>query len=295
MAEYFHIERFFIFHYLVFRCISDPPGEKNEFSMKVLFRRGAVYALFTLLGSVPFLSVVAQHDDTVVAGTEDTATVSGSSAVDSESPEQAAAKSDPVVFRSIPDSVITRWKKDKQFAYANDPSYWKRANPGAPRTERLNWLERLLNSEGFTWFIYLLLGAILLYAILRIVSENNMRVFYRSPGKTAGGLAAEANPLQEDLDLQLKEALGAGDHRLAVRWLYLRSLRLLNDRALIRYHVDATNREYVRQLTGSAAYESFLRLTGAYERVWYGELPLGEESFGRLYQYFQDFYKSIGH
>ena len=284
----------------------------------VLSRRGAVYALLALLGWFPVLPAVAQqHGDTVVVGPEETAHIIDSlsaqpktslldsltaaadsapgSSMDSASMEHATVKSDPVVFRSIPNSVISAWKKNKDFAYANDPSYWKKASPDAPRTERLNWLERLLNSEGFTWFIYLLLGAILLYAILRIISENNMRLFYRSPGKTVRGPEEVSNPLEEDLEGQLQEALLAGDHRLAVRWLYLKALRLLNDRASIRYHVDATNREYVRQLAGSASYEPFRFLTGAYERVWYGDFSLSEGSFGRLYQYFQDFYKSIGH
>ena len=285
--------------------------------MMVLSRRGAVYVLLALMGWFPVLSAVAQqHGDTVVVGPEETAHVidslsaqpktplldslaaaadsaSGTS-VDSGSMEHATVKSDPVVFRSIPNSVIDSWKKDKDFAYANDPSYWKKATPDAPRTERLNWLERLLNSDGFTWFIYFLLGAILLYAILRILSENNMRLFYRSPERTVKGPEEVSNPLEENLDAQLQEALRGGDHRLAVRWLYLKALRLLNDRAAIRYHVDATNREYVRQLAGSDSYEPFRFLTGAYERVWYGEFPLSEGSFGRLYQYFQDFYKSIG-
>jgi len=284
----------------------------------VLSRRVAVYILLALMGWFPVLSAVAQqHGDTVIVGPEETARVidslsaqprtrlpdslaamadsaSGPS-VDSASLEHATVKSDPVVFRSIPNSVISSWKKDKDFAYANDPSYWKKASPDAPRTERLNWLERLLNSEGLTWFIYLLLGAILLYAILRIISENNMRLFYRSPEKRVKGPEEATNPLEEDLDAQLQEALRGGDQRLAVRWLYLKALRLLNDRASIRYHVDATNREYVRQLAGSASYEPFRFLTGAYERVWYGEFSLSEGSFGRLYQYFQDFYKSIGH
>ena len=284
--------------------------------MMVLSRRGAVYLLFALMGWFPVLSAVAQqHGDTVVVGPEETARVidslsaqpkttlldslaadsaSGTS-VDSGSLEHSTVKSDPVVFRSIPNSVISSWKKDKDFAYANDPSYWKKASPDAPRTERLNWLDRLLNSEGLSWFIYFLLGAILLYAILRIISENNMRPFYRSPEKSVKGPGEASNPLEEDLDGQLQEALRGGDHRLAVRWLYLKALRLLNDRASIRYHVDATNREYVRQLAGSASYEPFRFLTGAYERVWYGDFPLDKEPFGRLYQYFQDFYKSIDH
>jgi hypothetical protein len=289
--------------------------------MMALSRHGAAWAVYVLLGWFSFLPAAAQrhsdtvvHGDTVVVGPEETARIIDSlsaqsrqdptasekdsvyaSSIDSESLEHATAKADPVVFRSVPNSVITRWKKDKAFAYANDPSYWTREAPDTSRENGLlRWLANVLSSRAFKYFIYFLLASILLYAIIRIIAENNLRFFYRSPAKTAAGPEDTPNPLEEDLDQQLQEALRAKNNRLAVRWLYLKALRSLNDGALIRYHVDATNQEYVRQLSGSALQEPFRFLTGAYERVWYGEMLLGDGSFERLYQYFQDFYKSTG-
>ncbi|HEY4060932.1 MAG TPA: DUF4129 domain-containing protein [Puia sp.] len=283
--------------------------------MMVLSRRGMVCAVWMWLGYFGALSAAAQeHRDTTVVGPAETAriidslsalsgqdstatgtdTVTGSS-LDSESMEQATTKTDPIVFRSIPNSVITRWKKEKDFAYANDPSYWRKEVPDT-RVENsfFRWLANVLGSQGFKYFIYCLLVAILLYAIIRIIAENNLRFFYRPAAKTTAGPGETPDPLEEDLDRELHEALRAKDNRLAVRWLYLKALRLLKDRSLIRYHVDATNREYVRQLGGSAYDQPFRFLTGAYERVWYGQFSLGEDPFQRLHQYFLDFYKSIG-
>ena len=81
---------------------------------------------------------------------------------------------------------------------------------------------------------------------------------------------------------------------MAVRYLFLKTLRLLNERELIKYHIQATNREYVRQLSGSALGDPFRFLTGAYEKVWYGEFSLSEGQFEKLYPYFTDFYKMTG-
>lgn len=238
-----------------------------------------------------------QHNDTIVVSPEETKalidsvvahvpknladndTVGGSRS-GSGSLEHVRASADSIVFRSVPDSVIAGWKKDKDFAYANDPAYWRKKAPE-------------IHSNGlFLYFVYFLLGAILLYAIIRIVAEN--RLFYRTPAKAIAAPEETVSPLEEDLDLQLQKALAAKDHRMSVRFLYLKVLRLLSERELIKFHIQTTNREYVRQLGGTALGDPFRFLTGAYERVWYGEFSLSDGQFERLYPYFQDFNKSIG-
>jgi hypothetical protein len=289
--------------------------------MNHLFRAGAVYRLYLfclLAASFAGLSVRAQQaGDTIIVSPHkatDTVTInskmvktlldsfnfqvnintdSGSTSVsDSESFSPASTKPGDVVFRSVPDSVVTSWKNKKDFAYANDPSWWMADQDRYRPSRFLIWLLKVLSSKWFRYFLYGLLIAALGFIVFRIVKENNMRLFYRSPGKGAipgGG----ASPLEEDLDAQLKGALEAGDHRLAVRYLYLKALRLLNDGERIRYHIQATNQEYVRQLGGSSLSGPFRFLTGAYDRVWYGEFAMTEEQFERLRQYFQNFYKSI--
>jgi hypothetical protein len=83
------------------------------------------------------------------------------------------------------------------------------------------------------------------------------------------------------------------DYRQATRYLYLISLSLLNEKGLIRWHPEATNHEYILQLRGSAWESPFRYLTGLYEKVWYGEFPLGETQFSRLRVYFDNFYKTV--
>src|SRR6202012_4106297 len=97
----------------------------------------------------------------------------------------------------------------------------------------------------------------------------------------------------EDLEGQLQHFLQTGDHRQAVRYLYLKSLRLLSDRGLIRYHQQTTNREYLRQMGDDPHRGPFSDLTVAYEKVWYAEFPLTEGQFGRLHQYFEEFFKTV--
>jgi hypothetical protein len=229
------------------------------------------------------VSVTAQVGDTVRLD-QDTSTVPASG--DKEGAGIISQDTVAPVFRSIPDSVAARWRKDPDFAYANDPAYWQQEH----QDESPGLLSRLLR-----YFFWILLGGILLYAIIRIIAENNMRLFYRSPGKKRGGAVQEeqADGVEEDLDGQLQHFLQIRDHRQAVRYLYLKSLRLLSDRGLIRLHQESTNREYLAQLGSNPHRGPFSDLTIAYEKVWYGEFPLNDGQFGRLHQYFEDFYKTV--
>jgi len=98
---------------------------------------------------------------------------------------------------------------------------------------------------------------------------------------------------RDRLNQQLQHFIQVRDYRQATRYLYLISLTLLNGKGLIQWHKDATNQEYLLQLKGSSLETPFRYLTGLYDKVWYGEFPLGETQFNRLHQYFEDFYKTV--
>ncbi|MDO6431217.1 DUF4129 domain-containing protein [Flavitalea sp. BT771] len=222
------------------------------------------------------------HADTTVASE-----VTGATTAPPEKEEEP-----PLELRSIPDSTIRNLKKQRDFAYANDSAYWKRPAKDGPSDETFF---RLLDSKAFLYFIYIFFGGVLVYALYKIISENNLRFFYKKPVKLGVGPLAEAELPEEDLDQLLKKAMDQRDHRLATRYLYLKTLRMLEARELIRWHIRSTDEEYARQMDIRPQGESFRRVMGAYERVWYGKFSLSDQQFARLLQYFQDFHTSIEH
>jgi hypothetical protein len=237
--------------------------------------------------------------DTVVVGANAPATSSDLAPADTSvlsgaGETSATSLPDSVIFRSVPDSLIDAWKRNRRFAYANDPAYWHRQREEP--SPFLQWLGRFLSSTGFRYFVYIVLGGLLVFAILRIMFENNLGLFYRNRAKKVvrGGGAQNEVAEEEDLDERLQYYLNQNDHRQAVRYLYLRSLRALGERGLIQGDGRSTNREYLRQLSGTPQEAPFRFLTGAYEKVWYGEFDLGDEAFRRLHRYFEDFDKNIG-
>jgi len=270
-------------------------------------RRTGILFLVSILFSC--LRVAAQNDsqatdttvaDTVVVGAgqgssvtlrNDTAYVTGVDKAASAHGEDVV--SDSLVARTVPDSVVRAWKSAPGFAYANDPHYWKRVRQEDDPMP--SWPSRLLSSSAFRYGIYIILGALLLYAIGRIVTENQLGIFYRGAKRSGGsGTPVVDEPvMEEDLDRRLQQSMDTGDYPQAVRYSYLRTLRRLDERGLIRLNGRATNQEYLRQLNGTAQEASFRFLTYAYEKVCYGQFGLSEDSFRRLHGYFTEFDKTL--
>ena len=272
--------------------------------MMVLRRAGVLFLLssllFTFRGAAQRSADKTEKMDTTVAdtivvgadGTSGSASVIDTSTLVDAGRETSTGEQEIVSLRSVPDSVVDADKKNRRFAYANDPAYWR--HQPEERNGFGDWLFSVLTSAAFRYFIYIALGCLLLFVIIRVMSENNLSVFYRRRIKKQTGkdLTDEAIG-EEDIDERLQHYLGTGDHRQAVRYLYLRSLRGLDQHGLITKTLQATNHAYLQQLSGTSQERPFRFLTSAYEKVWYGEFPLGEEPFQRLYRHFVDFDKTV--
>jgi hypothetical protein len=228
-------------------------------------------------------SIQADSSQSSVAPDEENSAANTDSSA-SETPEP------PPVLRSIPDTIIRQRKNDHDFAYANDPSLWKKK---PIEEESPTW--RIFDSDVFRWLIYCLLGAVLLFALYKIISENNLRFFYRKPARLRETPLEEAELPEEDLDQLLNKAIDRNEYRMATRFLYLRTLRHLDRLELIRWHSQATDEEYLRQMDARPQGAGFRRITSIYERVWYGKFPVDEHQFSKLLQYFRDFHNEIDH
>ena len=88
---------------------------------------------------------------------------------------------------------------------------------------------------------------------------------------------------------RINEAVEQRNYRLAVRLLYLQTLKRLTDNGLIQWQPNKTNRQYTYELTGNPARLGFERLTTQFEYVWYGDFPVDEARFGLIQQEFNAF------
>lgn len=88
---------------------------------------------------------------------------------------------------------------------------------------------------------------------------------------------------------RIDEALAQRNYRLAVRLLYLRTLKQLADQNLIAWQPNKTNRQYAHELAKSPLRPDFEALTTQFEFVWYGNFSIDERDFGQLADQFNQF------
>jgi hypothetical protein len=132
--------------------------------------------------------------------------------------------------------------------------------------------------------ILLVVGAIILAAVVTY--------FARTIAIQTTTLQTEADDdpnTSHDAQQRAENHEAARDYRSAIRYLYLASLLLLDERGLIHYDRTLTNREHLRQVSSNTSLFELLRsIINLFEDVWYGFAPVDEEGY-------RDYCQAIDH
>jgi hypothetical protein len=130
---------------------------------------------------------------------------------------------------------------------------------------------------------YLLIGAVialLIFLVLRFVTPDLFKSrLSRKPVSKATPVEAMT---RDELDDALREALHDRNWRLALRIYYLIVIRELASKRFITWHLDKTNNQYLREMSGHPLAQTFRSSTRTYERVWFGEEAVDAQRFDML-------------
>lgn len=123
------------------------------------------------------------------------------------------------------------------------------------------------------------LGGLLLLAVLLYAGRTLFAAV--SPSSEHSEDAAAHPDVTSDRALREAESLSQqGDYRMAVRYLYLSALLILDERDLIAYDRTRTNREYLRTISHRPELASALReVVDVFDRVWYGFRSLDQSTY----------------
>lgn len=150
------------------------------------------------------------------------------------------------------------------------------------------WFQKLLN-RFFAWLNELLpdfnislspLAVILLVFVLLYVFRGLFADLIAEAKLNKNGDSGD-EVLTADSAFQRAQSLSrGGDYRAAVRYLYLSSLLLLDERGLLRYDRTRTNREYLRTVADKPELSQPLsEVIDVFDNVWYGYHELDENRF----------------
>lgn len=159
------------------------------------------------------------------------------------------------------------------------------------------WFNSFLNSifsskigENVTTPLLIVIFILLLASVVYFLYKKRPELFIRSK-KTASipYIIEEENIHHINFDQEIESALQNHDFRLAIRLLYLQTLRFLTDNKLIDWQIHKTPTEYIYEITNREMKQSFRVFTNYFLHVRYGNYQATCE----LYEIMHDLQASI--
>lgn len=197
-----------------------------------------------------------------------------------------------IIVRHFNYNNLQKYRKDKDFQYMqlSEPpkSIWERFWSWV--WQQAIDIMRTRNGKTIVWTIlFLAAAAAIVFFITKVMGMNKEGLFGRSGGRGLQYSLAEEDIHAISFDKAIRDAADNNNFRLAIRLLYLQSLKQLSDKGYIEWQKDKTNNEYITEVTGKPWQALFKKLTGNFEYTWYGERNVSNESYQHIYNQFQQF------
>lgn len=192
-----------------------------------------------------------------------------------------------ITTRNVDDSAVSAMRRDDNFWYVNEAP--KKEEPPKKSPSALNELAKKEWFRNLLWFI--VVGGFIAVLIWFIISSD-IQLFKKQS-------VAIIKPEEDDLinqsifdinyDQEVQKAIAGQNFRLAIRLLYLQTLKRLSEENIINYKQERTNSDYLLQLFNTQYYKDFFRLTRHFEYAWYGQFPVAQTSFEVIKTEFSNF------
>lgn len=193
----------------------------------------------------------------------------------------------PVSSRPVDRRKVAQLKQEDDFWYVDTaPEKEKRPARQKPPEQKQSpeWVRNLL-------WVLVVGGFVTL--IIWFLMASDVKLFRKTPTVLTRHEEEEEfsteNLFDIDYDSALKKAVADQNYRLAIRLLYLQTLRELALRNIIQYRQERTNNDYLMQLFHTPYYRHFFRLTRNFEYAWYGQFPVSQPSFEQIRSEFSSF------
>jgi len=165
----------------------------------------------------------------------------------------------------------------------------------------IKWFNRIMNAifsgkfeENVTTPVMIFLFIAIIISILYFLYKKRPELFKRE--KKVAPLPydiEEENIHGIDFIKELSVALDCSDYRLAIRLLYLQTLRLLSDNKLIDWQIHKTPTEYLYEIRNNEMKPLFRELTNRFLRVRYGNYAATPEVYDMMHDLQTDMKKMM--
>ncbi len=188
----------------------------------------------------------------------------------SQSDQKILLDSATVTLRQPSDSLLEHYRSMEDFDYAEeaeDPiSFWDLM---------VAWVMKIFfqifSNIGVAPYIrYLLILAAVSVLIYMIISKRLNKIFYFNRNKKVGIDDENENIYELDFGVLIEQHKQRQEYRQAIRYLFLKSLKMLADKKQIDWQINKTNSDYYKEIKDKKKRKEFKQLTLEYEYRWYG-------------------------
>lgn len=193
--------------------------------------------------------------------------------------------------RSFDLSIIEDFKSDSDFVYEQPPE----TRPNFLRIlfkKIFGWLVNVLGSEGVAWIvliIIILVGVVGLgFALYGIFGIGKTIPVYAKEHEGLDYAIKEENIHEVNFTEEIDLAVEQKDFRRAMRLIYLYTLKLLSNHAVIEWLPSKTNHDYQYEIQNDKCQQQFTILSYYFEYVWYGEFKATATQFAEMKSAFSE-------
>ncbi len=203
----------------------------------------------------------------------------------------------PVVVRKFTPKQLDKYKKDKDFNYLvekTEPTLLDRI---------IDWIKHQLY-RFFSWLfgeqragsilafiigaLPYIVGIILLFLILKVfLNVRTETLISGSAKKTKINIIEEEDIIKnKNIKELIDKALYNKNYRLAIRYWYLYTLQILEQKEIIQWEQQKTNHDYEREIANKTLQANFIEITYLYDFVWYGNFDIDKNLYQKATQMF---------
>jgi hypothetical protein len=191
-------------------------------------------------------------------------------------------------IRKVDRNQVKSFLLNPDYAYANDPEYWKKQTPPRPGI-----ISRILNSAFMKWTLLLAVIGVVLYGIYQLAKENNFNWFSRTGKQNQSETLETVSGEEMDYDTAIRKYQAEGNYRLAVRCMYIRLIHTVREKTGISFRDSSTNAEIARAFGTHPLAGDFRFLAMAYEYIYYGGFIPRKELFESIKSRFDAFQQNL--
>lgn len=140
--------------------------------------------------------------------------------------------------------------------------------------------------------IFAAIAALLIFILLKLFGKGSANPSVQKADPVINDL--EDKPMESDLERYLREAIAAGNFKLAVRIYYLMVLKGLQEKGLITWKKNKTNFDYLMEVAQHPQFSQLNQSTLIYEYVWYGDKQIAASQFTSISVSFLGLIEKIG-